>query len=91
LELEVPIVSIRLDGDAMFTFPQPPYMPCAECGASVARAEAQLHVCDEKRRAEFDFFQLREEREQFEEQLTAYLESPRGRFETWYASRQREL
>lgn len=73
----------------MFGFPQPRYMPCAECGASVARAEADLHLCDPNRRLDFVFLQLRAEREEFDVQLTAYFESPRGRFEAWYASRHR--
>ena len=73
----------------MFAFPQPSYMPCGECGASVARADAVLHVCDPDRLVEFHFFHLREERERFDDQLSTFLESPRGRFELWYASRQR--
>jgi hypothetical protein len=64
-------------------------MPCAECGASVARAEVDLHLCDAERRLDFVFLQLRPEREQLEGQMAAYLESPRGRFEAWYASRRR--
>jgi hypothetical protein len=73
----------------MFVFPRPRFTPCAECGASVARGEEDLHVCDPERRLEFGLLQLREEREQFEAQLTAYLESPRGLFDAWYASRRR--
>jgi hypothetical protein len=75
----------------MFAFPQPRYMPCADCGASVARAEAHLHTCDPGRRLDYAFFQLGGERGQFDEQLTAYLDSPRGRFEAWYASQRRQL
>jgi hypothetical protein len=73
----------------MFGFPQPQYMPCAECGASVARTEADLHVCERERRLDFAFFQLRGERGQFDGQLAAYLESPRGQFEAWYAAQRR--
>jgi hypothetical protein len=73
----------------MFTFPQPQYMPCAECGASVARTEAAHHVCHPERRLEFAFLQLRDERERFDEQLSSYLASPRGRFEAWYAAQRR--
>jgi hypothetical protein len=64
-------------------------MPCTECGESVACAEAERHVCDPARRLDFRFFQLREERETFDELLTAYLESPRGQFEAWYAAQHR--
>jgi hypothetical protein len=73
----------------MFAFPQPHYMPCAECGASVGRADAELHVCDPQRRAEYRFFQCRAELEQFDAQLVAFLASPRGRFEVWYAAQRR--
>ena len=70
----------------MIAFPQPRYMPCLDCGASVSRRETELHTCEPERRLEFAFLQLRGEREEFQEQFTAYLESPRGRFEVWYAA-----
>ena len=73
----------------MLAFPQPHYMPCVECGASVARTERELHSCSRDRRLDFAVFQLREELEQFDEVFTAYLESPHGRFEVWYAARHR--
>jgi hypothetical protein len=81
--------SLFLIGDAMFAFPQPHYMPCVECGASVARTERELHTCNRERRLDFAVFQLRDELEQFDEVLIAYLESPRGRFEVWYAAHRR--
>jgi hypothetical protein len=68
---------------------QPHYMPCVECGASVARTERELHGCSRERRLDFEIFQLREELEQFDEVFMAYLESPRGRFEVWYAAHHR--
>jgi hypothetical protein len=73
----------------MLQFPQPRYMPCADCGASVASSERELHACDPERRLEFALFQLRDEVAQFETQLNAYLGTSRGRFEAWYASRRR--
>jgi hypothetical protein len=76
-------------GDAMLAFPQPHHMPCLECGASVPRDEAELHACERERRLDFAIFQFRGEREQFDEQLAAYLDSPRGRFEAWYAAQRR--
>jgi hypothetical protein len=75
--------------DAMFAFPQPHYMPCADCGASVARGEAQLHVCESERRLDFAIVQLRGELQEFDVQLAAYLETARGRFEAWYAANRR--
>ena len=73
----------------MFAFPQSHYMPCVECGASVARAERELHTCDRERRLDFAVFQLRDELGDFDEVFMAYLESPRGRFEVWYAAHRR--
>jgi hypothetical protein len=73
----------------MLAFPQPHYMPCLDCGASVGRREAEAHVCERERRLEFELFQLRGELEHFDEQVTAYLDTPRGRFEAWYAANHR--
>ena len=73
----------------MLSFPQPHFMPCAECGASVARSDTDCHVCDADRRLDYVLLQLRDERAAFETQLAAYLDTPQGRFEAWYASRRR--
>lgn len=73
----------------MLSFPQSPYMPCPECGASVARGEEQSHACEEERRLDFHLFQLRGEVTEFEAQLGAYLDSPQGRFALWCAERDR--
>jgi hypothetical protein len=64
-------------------------MPCPECGASVARGHEHEHVCEEERRLGYQLFQLREEIAGFDGSLAAYLASPRGRFEAWYAARER--
>lgn len=66
------------------------FMPCPECGSSVERAESPRHLCDPERRLDFRLFGLRDEVEAFESELTAYLETPRGRFELWYAARARQ-
>jgi len=73
----------------MAIFPQPEYMPCNHCGASVARSEADGHVCEPERKLDFEVFQLRNEVEAFETELESYLETPRGRFEAWFAERER--
>jgi hypothetical protein len=73
----------------MFALPQPHYMPCSDCGASLARTERELHVCDRERQLDFVLFQLRAELEQFDEQLTEYLATPQGQFEAWYAAHRR--
>ena len=73
------------------SFLQPQFMPCPECGASVPTAEMDTHECSPPRRLEYQLFQLRAEIASFELQLAAYLASPRGRFETFYAERDRLL
>jgi hypothetical protein len=73
----------------MFTFPQPHYMPCAECGASLARAETEGHVCGDERRLDYEVIQLRAEVDEFELQLASYLQTLQGRFEVWYAANRR--
>ena len=73
----------------MFAFPQPHYLPCLECGASVARGEATSHVCEPERRLDYLLVKLRGELARFEDEVAEYLDSPRGRFEAWYAARHR--
>jgi hypothetical protein len=73
----------------MFAFPQPHYLPCHECGASVGRGEAASHVCELERRLDYLLLRLSSELARFEEELALYLESPHGRFEVWYAARRR--
>jgi hypothetical protein len=64
-------------------------MPCDECGASLPVGARDEHVCEEERRLEYQLFQLRGEVADFDDRLAAYLESPAGRFELWYAGRER--
>ena len=71
------------------SLPPPHYMPCSECGASLARGEEADHVCEEERRLRYQMIQLREEIAGFDDGLAAYLDSPRGRFEVWYAAWER--
>jgi hypothetical protein len=73
----------------MFAFPQPHYMPCAECGASVARAETEQHLCADERRLDYEIVQLRAEIDEFDRQLADYLQTPRGQFAVWYAANRR--
>jgi len=65
------------------------YMPCPNCGASLAGEERDAHTCDSERRLDYQMFQLRGEITHFETQLAAYLDSPAGRFEAWYAENRR--
>jgi hypothetical protein len=73
---------------AMF-LSEPHYMPCNDCGASVARTDRDEHTCDVERRLDYELFQLREEVDAFDEKFGVYLESPVGRFAAWYAARTR--
>ena len=71
------------------SIPQPSYMPCEECGASLPVGTRDGHVCLEQRRLEYRLFQLRAELAAFEDQFAAWLESSQGRFELWYLERER--
>jgi hypothetical protein len=71
------------------SFPQPRFMPCADCGVSVEQAEADAHVCDREQWLDFRLFQLRDEIAGFDAQFAAWLLSARGRFAAWLAERER--
>jgi hypothetical protein len=73
----------------MLSLPEPQYVPCTHCGASVERGRLDDHQCDEERRLEYELFQLRPQLEQFDGDFASWLETPRGRFETFYASYRR--
>jgi hypothetical protein len=73
----------------MFSLPAPRHMPCDHCGASVERGTEAAHECDDERRLEFCVFALREGIGSFDEAWTAWLQTPRGRFELYYAERSR--
>jgi hypothetical protein len=73
----------------MLPFPQPQFMPCDRCGASVARTETERHICEPERQLDFEMFRLRDGIEGFESELGEYLDTPRGRFEAWLAERER--
>jgi hypothetical protein len=65
-------------------------MPCEECGASLDRHEREDHTCDSDRRLEYEIFQQRAAIAHFDDELGAFLISPRGQFELWYAEYTRE-
>jgi hypothetical protein len=64
-------------------------MPCDRCGASVRRDLNAEHVCDDERRHSYDLFAVREEVGLFDDQLSAWLDSPAGRFAQHEAARRR--
>jgi hypothetical protein len=71
------------------SLPQPAFMPCPHCGASVARALRDGHVCDEAERTSYELFQIQSEADRFDTELTSWLASPHGRFAVYYAEHQR--
>lgn len=73
----------------MLGFPQPHHVPCPDCGQSVARGQSDTHSCDEQRRLDYLMFQFQDEVAAFATQLTAWLDSPKGRFAVWLAQRGR--
>jgi hypothetical protein len=64
-------------------------MPCPNCGASLAGEERDEHTCDRERRLDYQMFQLRGEVACFDTELAAYLDSPAGKFDAWYAKNRR--
>jgi hypothetical protein len=65
------------------------FMPCTECGSSVAAGERDEHVCDPERLLDYRMFQLREEVADLEVGLRGFLDSAHGRFAQWLAERER--
>lgn len=73
------------------SFVQSRFMPCPDCGSSVERSQARGHRCEPERRLDYAVFTLRYELGSVEAGIEDYLASPRGRFEAWYAARERRL
>jgi hypothetical protein len=67
------------------------FIPCEDCGVSVAKSEYSTHVCEPERRVAYQMIQHREEIAGVEHEIRSYLDSPKGRFEAWYAERKRRL
>ena len=63
-------------------FGNPLFARCLDCGATVACASWHEHACDRERLVEHQL-------NAFEDEVYAYFESPRGRFELWWATRER--
>ena len=73
----------------MFGFPTPPSSwPCPDCGAAISIEEGE-HLCDEERRRWHQLFLVNVEVEALDDELRCYLDSPQGRFEVYYAERER--
>ena len=70
-------------------YPQSQFQPCPDCGAPVPQDHDEAHSCDPRRFVEYQMLLLRPEIVAFESELSAWLRTPRGRFETYYAHRSR--
>jgi hypothetical protein len=67
------------------------FVPCEDCGASIAKSEYETHVCEPHRRLEYQMILHRDELAGVEDEIRTYFDSPKGRFEAWYAERKRRL
>jgi hypothetical protein len=72
-------------------YPQSQFHPCPDCGAPVPEHHDEAHNCDRRRFVEYQMLLLRPEIVAFEDELTAWLGTPSGRFEAYYAARDRLL
>lgn len=74
----------------MFGWPTSDYVTCAECGATVLQSQFDDHVCDRGRWLDYQVCRLRPTiRRFYDEDLPRWLESSEGRFEVFWAERQR--
>jgi tRNA(Ile2) C34 agmatinyltransferase TiaS len=67
----------------------PDYANCPECGTSVPVDGIRPHRCDERHRADRIVAIAVSAAEGFEQEFHRYLETPQGRFELFYAARDR--
>ena len=72
-------------------YPQARYTPCPDCGAPVAADEESIHRCERERYVEYQMLLLRLQIAAFEQQFDDWLHTPKGRFATYYAARERLL
>jgi hypothetical protein len=84
-----PSVEGSIPAVQMLGLPKPAFMPCPDCGASVASVDWDEHVCDRERWLDYQLFLQRSDVERFEGDLAAYFDSPEGRFQLWDAERRR--
>ena len=71
----------------MLGLPAPESPSCPECGLPITLE----HECDDERRRWHQLFLVNVEVQQLDRELRAFFDSPRGRFEAYYAQRERLL
>jgi hypothetical protein len=69
--------------------PVPAYLNCPECGTSVSAAAIAAHACDDRLRREHNDRTASAQVAELEADIRSFLQSPRGRFELFYAQRTR--
>ncbi|HLG08886.1 MAG TPA: hypothetical protein VI409_09500 [Gaiellaceae bacterium] len=62
---------------------------CHSCGSQLPARRPAVHACDWWRWLDHQVDLRREELDRFERELGAYLRSPDGQFDLWYAAHQR--
>jgi hypothetical protein len=67
----------------------PEHVACSSCGDEVPARARAWHVCDWWRWLDHQVHLRQDELSRFEHDLGAYLDSPHGRFDLWYAERER--
>jgi hypothetical protein len=71
-------------------FPRDPQLTrCPGCDAELPVRELRLHVCDWGQWLDHQVSLRGDELARFERELGVYLDSARGRFDLWYAARDR--
>ena len=70
-------------------FPKPKLATCPGCGDEQPAQLLRHHVCDWWRWLDHQVDLRRDELDGFERELGDYLTSTRGRFDVWYAERER--
>ena len=81
----------RVCADTRYVFGGFPlrFIACESCGLSVAKSEYAAHACEPERRVAYQMIQHQDDIARVEKEIRTYLDSPRGRFESWYAERTR--
>jgi hypothetical protein len=67
----------------------PDYVDCPDCGTSLAPHALERHRCDRRHRDDHAARTARVEASSFVAEFRAYLATPQGRFEVYYAARTR--
>ena len=73
----------------MYPSGPPQYLPCLECGVSLPLPQLRTHVCESDEWLDYQVLARRQELDSFEQDLGVYLASSKGRFDLWYAARDR--